>query len=81
VAVADFWCNRFQVFGSIFLCQIYTIKTGVSFRHLLRHRNSVLASVISTLNGVCSRVKTFKCENDTSFILSSVENDILTGLD
>jgi hypothetical protein len=36
----------------------YTVKTGVSFRHLLRHRNSASASVISTLKSVCLRVKT-----------------------
>jgi hypothetical protein len=37
---------------------IHTIKTRVSFRHLLRHRNSALASVISTLISVCLRVNT-----------------------
>jgi hypothetical protein len=36
----------------------YTDKTGVSFRHLLRHllhllRNSASASVVSTLKSVC----------------------------
>jgi hypothetical protein len=28
---------------------VHTVKTGVSFRHLLRHRNSASASVVSTL--------------------------------
>jgi hypothetical protein len=31
----------------------YTVKTGVSFRHSLRHRNSASASVVSTLKSVC----------------------------
>jgi hypothetical protein len=35
-----------------------TVKTGMSFRHLLRHRNSAAASVVSTLKSVCG--------NDTS---------------
>jgi hypothetical protein len=35
----------------------YTVKTGVSFRHLLRHRNSASASVVSTLKSVCLSVK------------------------
>jgi hypothetical protein len=34
------------------------VKTGVSFQHLLRHRNIASASVISTLKSVCLRVKT-----------------------
>jgi hypothetical protein len=37
---------------------LYTVKTEVSFRHLLRHRNSAWKSVISTLNSVCLSVKT-----------------------
>jgi hypothetical protein len=35
-----------------------TVKTAVSFRHLLRHRNSASASVISSHKSVCLRVKT-----------------------
>jgi hypothetical protein len=38
--------------------RLYTVKTGVSFRHLLRHRNSASTSVFSTLKSVCLRVKT-----------------------
>jgi hypothetical protein len=37
---------------------IYTVKTGVLFQHLLRHRNSALASVISTLKSGFLSVKT-----------------------
>jgi hypothetical protein len=33
--------------------QVYTVKTGVSFWHLLRHRNSVSVSIVSTLKSVC----------------------------
>jgi hypothetical protein len=36
----------------------YTVKTGVSFRHLLLHRNIASTSVISTLKSVCFKVKT-----------------------
>jgi hypothetical protein len=35
-----------------------TVKTGVSFQHLLRHRNSASPSVISTLKSVISTLKT-----------------------
>jgi hypothetical protein len=35
-----------------------TVKTGVSFRHLLRQTNSASASVVSTLKSVCLSVKT-----------------------
>jgi hypothetical protein len=41
-----------------FVVYVYTVKTGVSFRHLLRHRYSASASVISTLKSVCLKVKT-----------------------
>jgi hypothetical protein len=43
-------------FGS-FSC-VYTVKTGVSSRHSLRHRNSASASVVSTLKSVCLSGKT-----------------------
>jgi hypothetical protein len=36
----------------------FTVKTGVSFRHSLRHRNSASASVVSTLKSVCLSGKT-----------------------
>jgi hypothetical protein len=36
----------------------YTVKTGVLFRHLLRHRSSAWASVILTLKSVYLSVKT-----------------------
>jgi hypothetical protein len=36
----------------------HTVKTGVSFRHSLRHRNSASASVVSTLKSVCLSGKT-----------------------
>jgi hypothetical protein len=39
------------------LYNVFTVKTGVSFRHLLRHRNSASKSVISTLKSVYLRVK------------------------
>jgi hypothetical protein len=54
----------FDLYGNFHLKQLnmvqltYTVKTGVLFRHLLRHRNSASESVISTLNGVCLSVKT-----------------------
>jgi hypothetical protein len=35
------------------LCLGLHVKTGVSFRHSLRHRNSASASVVSTLKSVC----------------------------
>jgi hypothetical protein len=35
-----------------------TVKTGVSFRHSLRHRNSASASVVSTPKFVCLSGKT-----------------------
>jgi hypothetical protein len=42
----------------------FAVQTGVSFRHLLRHRNiSILESVY------------FKYQNDTLSILSSAGND------
>jgi hypothetical protein len=52
--------------GANFRCMIMlyrdpcwnTVKTEVSFRHLLRHRNSASTSVISTPKNVCLRVKT-----------------------
>jgi hypothetical protein len=59
---------------------VYTVKTGVSFRHSLRHRNSASESVVSTLKSVCLSEKTtlisvktklisvkttLMCENDT----------------
>jgi hypothetical protein len=37
---------------------LYTVKTGVLFRHTLRHKNSASASVVSTLKSVCLSVKT-----------------------
>jgi hypothetical protein len=39
----------------------YTVKTRVSFRHLLRHRNSSSANVVLTLKSVCLSVKTTIC--------------------
>jgi hypothetical protein len=42
----------------LFFFHVYTVKTGVSFRHSLRHRNSASASVFSTLKSVCLSVKT-----------------------
>jgi hypothetical protein len=42
----------------IHVLSICTVKTGVSFRHLLRHRNSASASVISTFQSVCLRLET-----------------------
>jgi hypothetical protein len=36
----------------------HTVKTEVSFRHLLRRRSSASTSVVSTLKSVCLRVKT-----------------------
>jgi hypothetical protein len=38
--------------------QEHTVKTRVSFRPLLQHRNSAWASLISTLKNVCLSVKT-----------------------
>jgi hypothetical protein len=35
----------------------YTVKTGLSFRHLLRHKNSASTSVVSALQNVCLSVK------------------------
>jgi hypothetical protein len=35
-----------------------TVKSGVSFRHLLRHRNSASAIVVSTLKSICLSVET-----------------------
>jgi hypothetical protein len=61
---------------------LYTVKTGVSFRHLLRHRNSASASVISSVKTTLFKCEndtykcendTVKCENDTPFILSNAE--------
>jgi hypothetical protein len=49
----NFW---FFVWQQLFFAS--TVKTGVLFRHLLRHRNSASASVISTFKSVCLRVKT-----------------------
>jgi hypothetical protein len=46
-----------NMFGEVEL-EGYTVKTGVSFRHLLRHRNSASTSVVSTLKSVFLRVKT-----------------------
>jgi hypothetical protein len=40
------------------MLSLYTVKTGVSFRHLFRHRNSASASFVSTLKSVCLRIKT-----------------------
>jgi hypothetical protein len=51
---------------------MYIAKTGVSFRHLLRHRNSASADTFKCEND------TFMCENDTPFILLSVGNDTLS---
>jgi hypothetical protein len=55
----------FNLWPSKTLCKLvfwtflsYTVTTGVSFWHLLRHRNSTSTSVILTLKSVCLRVKT-----------------------
>jgi hypothetical protein len=48
----------------------YTVKTGVSFRHSLRHRKSASASVVSTLKSVCLRVKTTLLSVKTTLRLS-----------
>jgi hypothetical protein len=48
----------------------YTVKTGVSFRHSLRHRNSASASVVSTLKSVCLSVKTTLLSVKTTLRLS-----------
>jgi hypothetical protein len=37
---------------------IYTVKTGVPFRHFLRYKNSASESVVSTLKSACLSVKT-----------------------
>jgi hypothetical protein len=49
---------------------VITFKTGVSFRHLLRHRNSALASVVSTLKSVCLSVRTTLLSVNTTLGLS-----------
>jgi hypothetical protein len=43
----------------LFRCDlaVNTVKTGVLFRHLLQHRNSASASVVSTLKSVYLSVK------------------------
>jgi hypothetical protein len=38
--------------------QMFTVKTGVSFRHSLRHRNSASASVVSSVKTTLLSVKT-----------------------
>jgi hypothetical protein len=43
---------------AIFRAKPNTVKTGVSFRHSLRHRNSASASVVLTLKCVCLSGKT-----------------------
>jgi hypothetical protein len=52
------------------VCVMYTVKTGVSFRHSLRHRNSASASVVSTLKSVCLSVKTTLLSVETTLRLS-----------
>jgi hypothetical protein len=47
-----------------------TVKTGVSFRHLLRHRNSASSSVILTLKSVCLRLETTLLSVKTTLRLS-----------
>jgi hypothetical protein len=47
----------------------YTVKTEVSFRYSLRHRNSASASVVSTLKSVCLSVKTTLLSVKTTFRL------------
>jgi hypothetical protein len=47
-----------------------TVKTAVSFRHSLRHRNSASASVVSTLKSVCLSVKTTLLSVKTTLRLS-----------
>jgi hypothetical protein len=50
--------------------KLYKIKTGVSFQHLLRHRNSASESVISTLKSVYLSVKTTLLSVKTTLRLS-----------
>jgi hypothetical protein len=47
-----------------------TVKTRVSFRHLLRHRSSASARVDSTLKSVCFSVKTTFLSVKTTLRLS-----------
>jgi hypothetical protein len=48
----------------------FTVKTGVSFRNSLRHRNSASASVVSTLKSVCLSRKTTLISVKTTLPLS-----------
>jgi hypothetical protein len=50
--------------------QVYTVKTRVSFRHSLRHRNGASASVVSTLKSVFLREKTTLLSVKTTLRLS-----------
>jgi hypothetical protein len=43
-----------EIFGNA----LYTVKTAVSFRHSLRHRNSTSASVVSSVKTTLLSVKT-----------------------
>jgi hypothetical protein len=61
------WSSSLPV---ILYCNYFTLKTGVSLRHLLRLRNSASTTVISTLKSVCLRVKTTLLSVKTTLRLS-----------
>jgi hypothetical protein len=63
---------NFSIICSLFIKtrNPFTVKTRVSFRHSLRHRNSASASVVSTLKSVFLREKTTLLSVKTTLRLS-----------
>jgi hypothetical protein len=75
---------EFDVTFAIVLYLVYTVTTGVSFRHLFGTETvprkvsfqHLKVSVSVRKTTTCKfENDTFKCENDTLFILSSIGND------
>jgi hypothetical protein len=63
------WVILNQIRTSQSVLDAYTVKTGVSFRHSLRHRNSTSASFFSILKSVCLSGKTTLISVKTTLLI------------